>query len=71
MNNVQYKHIFPFNCPTLNVPFPIGKCTLRGTRTPVWEPLVFSVFYSQNILFLNGELALDLMVTYETMVLKI
>jgi len=27
---------------TLNVPYQIGKCTPRGTCTPVWEPLIYS-----------------------------
>jgi len=26
----------------LNVPLQIGKCTLRGTCTPVWEPLIYN-----------------------------
>ena len=37
----MYKHIFFLLLLTLNVPFQIGKCTTRGTCTPVWEPLSY------------------------------
>jgi len=39
----MYKHIFSLLLLTLNVPLQTGKCTPRGTCTPVWEPLVYSV----------------------------
>jgi len=28
---------------TLNVPLQIGKCTPGGTRTPGWQPLVYTM----------------------------
>jgi len=28
---------------TLNVPLRIGKCTLWGTCTPGWEPLLYTI----------------------------
>jgi len=31
--------MFSLLLPTLNVPIQIGKCTLRGTCTPGWDPL--------------------------------
>jgi len=39
----MYKHIFFLLLLTLNVPLQIGKCTTRGTCTPVWEPLSHSL----------------------------
>jgi len=42
----MYKHIFLFLWLTLNVPFQIGKCTTRGTCTPVWKPLFYAFHFA-------------------------
>jgi len=41
--NKQHVKYFYLLLLTLNVPLRIGKCTIRGTCTPCWEPLVYSI----------------------------
>ena len=45
---IMYKHIFFFLLLTLHVPFQIGKCTTRGTDTPVWKPLFYAFQFAYN-----------------------
>ena len=67
---IMYKH-FSLLLLTLNVPFHISKCTTRGTCTPVWEPLFYSLLVTVAYVLSHATGAALLHTTWPTTVIII